>query len=229
MTRQRLARLFAGCLALSACDRSLWVETPMPEVTTVCLIDVSGSMRPALRQAAREVCVREIDSAPPGQVIVRILDGASAVNEAEVSRVTVPSDGSCKNPFAPTCFEEQQSRDAQLARVRAEAITRVRSIPSRLNGSTDLVGALVAAGATLAPGSEQLERVRRLIVVSDLEDTAGRSAELTGLLTGVEVVAFLQTAPDPALSRRRSDEFARLCAEAGATSVLIAPLIPTGS
>lgn len=229
MTGGRVACLLVGCLALSACEPSLWVETPAPEVTTVCLIDVSGSMRPALRQAAREVCVREIETAPPGQVIVRVIDSESAVNEAEVTRVRIPSDQACGNPFSPNCFEEGRSRSAELARLRDEAIARVRSIPWHVHGSTDLVGALAASGDALAQGAGEPEQTRRIVIVSDLEDTARRSADLTGLLTGVEVISHVQTAPSPAISRRRSDEFARLCAEAGATSVLIVPLTPTGS
>jgi hypothetical protein len=225
---ERTVWLLVGCMALNACDRSLWVETPAPEVTTVCLIDVSGSMRPALREAAREVCVREIESAPPGLVIVRLINDESAVNEAEIARVRISSDQGCDNPFSPNCFEEARSRRAELARLRSDAIARVRSIRWHIHGSTDLVGALAASGDALAQGPGEPGQTRRLVIVSDLEDTARRSADLTGRLTGVDVISHVQTVPSPALSRRRSDDFARLCAEAGATSVRVLPLTPNG-
>lgn len=225
MTRPAAFSVLASCLLLAACDLSNWAEAPPPPVVTICTIDVSLSVREALRAAARDVCVREVESAPAGAVIVRVIDSVSAMNEAEVVRLLVPEPIRCDNPFAPQCRSVARERDEELARARAAAVEKIRAVRPRA-GATDLVGALVAAASELAqadPGA-----MRRLLVISDIDDTAGRSADLTALrLDSADVVVHVQEPPEPALGQQRRAAFTSLIMGAGARSIQFVPLSPT--
>jgi hypothetical protein len=224
VTRPAALSVLASCLLLAACDLSRWVEAPPPPVVTVCTIDVSLSVRGALRAAARDVCVREVASAPAGAVIVRVIDGESAMNEAEVVRVLVPDPIRCDNPFAPRCRSAARERDEELARARAAAVEEIRAVRPRA-GATDLVGALAAAAAELAQAEDGARR--RLVVISDIDDTAGRATNLTLLrLDATDVVVHVQEPADPAVGERRKAAFAALVTAAGARSVRFVPLSP---
>lgn len=211
--------------AAAGCGPGVWSDgPPPPTVTTLCLLDVSGSMRRALWDAARDVCIHEIETAPPGEVIVRLLNSSSALNEAEIGRVAVPHVAGCHNPFAPRCKAAQDAQNAAVDSTRFAVIARVREEAPRPGERTDLIGALAAAA--LAFDAAPVDAERRLVVVSDLQENVPRDPG--GIrLAGVQVLAVVQCSADPVADRRVQDRFRELVTAAGASDVTILALSPT--
>ena len=108
---------------------------------------------------------------------------------------------------------------------RADAVEKIRAVRPRA-GATDLVGALAAAASELAQAGPSA--TRRLVVISDIDDTAGRSADLTALrLDSADVLVHVQESADPALGQQRRAAFTSLIMGAGARSIQFVPLSPT--
>lgn len=180
------------------------------QTMTVLLIDITGSFnkwRPAAVDAGRRV----IAGLRAGDCLVVRTIGSRSFDDAALPVVRLPISN---RPIDPA----MQRRVAQL---KAQAMTRleaVRHMPPA--GFTDIWGAVLAAGETLA--AVQVGD-RSLLIYSDLEDNVGLKANSVPLrLDGVRVTAaFIPRQGDPAAFRRRIGRWATAFQEAGAASVFL--------
>jgi len=175
---------------------------------TMLLIDITGSFnkwRPAAVDAGRRV----IADLRAGDCLVVRTIGSRSFDDAALPVLKLPTSN---RPIDPAL----QRRVAQL---KSQAMTRleaVRHMPPA--GFTDIWGAVLAAGETLAAAQVG---DRSLLIYSDLEDNVGLKVKTTPLrLDGVRVVAaFIPRQGDPVAFRRRVGRWSTAFQEAGAASV----------
>jgi hypothetical protein len=178
------------------------------QTMTMLLIDITGSFnkwRPGAVDAGRGVIAR----LRAGDCLVVRTIGSKSFDDAALPPLKLPTSS---RPIDPAL----QRRVAQL---KSQAMTRleaVRHMPAA--GFTDIWGAVLAAGETLAAAQVG---GRSLLIYSDLEDNVGLKTKSAPLrLDGVRVTAaFIPRRGDPTAFRRRIGSWATALREAGAVSV----------
>jgi hypothetical protein len=218
VVRREAVVLLLLCLP-SACDRAQWTEPRPATSAVVCGIDLSGSIRQGLRSAVRQVCIDELDKLVAGWVEVRAVASESYRNEALISRLEQDT-MSCANPFSSRCRHRMNREQAGLLEARQRAVERILAAPPSLPGATDLFGFLAAASELLS--ADTLATRKRIVLASDLEDTAHRTAELD--LRGIEIEIWMQLPPNPAEAEKRRAVFVETLTSAGARYVRFRPL-----
>ena len=210
--------MLAASVLLMSCEPGAWEEPAIPRTATVCGVDESGSIRPELRAAAREACVRTLQRLEAGWTEVRSINQRSLTNEQSLVRLE-RHPASCPNNFSARCRAAVVRDSLAYARALDAAVARVREPPAALSRQTDIVGFLAAATQALEADPDAAGTI---VMATDLDETVHRRADLD--LAGAAIEVWLQQPEDPAAAERRRAEFAAAMRAAGASAVSFYPL-----
>lgn len=200
----RSTRWFLGLVVLASCAPRESSEPP--PVAVVCAWDVSTSMRAALAEAGREVCVREVETLRRGSVSVRVIGAGSFANEAEAGRLVLMDGPECTNPFSSRCRRTRAHAASDAQARREDVIAHIRAyVPDRsVRAATDFEGFLAAAEDVFQATDTTWQR--RVVLATDMVPS-GEAKPVSIDLDGVAVDAWVQWPASASEGRRLRDAF----------------------
>lgn len=216
-----VALIIGAAVVITGCqnmDRKAEASVSVKPVVSVILIDGSKSYK-YLDQAKRSVgnILAELPSG--SKVYVRWISHDSVRDNFSIVSMVLPEEVTVKNAFDVKTRKNMDTMKAKGINLRRQAIKAVMDAVSPSANRTDIYGALYGAGERfkLSP-----DRVPLLILLTDMEDDAGKEKSYEIALNNVTVnIMAYQTGKDDVEKKRCWSEY---LAAHGAASIRFVPM-----
>lgn len=188
------ATLVLVCLVIVAGCRKSVHDAQSPENSSfkkvVCVICIDGSKSYKYLDQAKKTVAGILASLPPGsKIYIRWIADDSVKDSFSILSTVLPEKGKKGSPFDVKNKKNQDIIKAKDVKIRKSAIKIILQAVSPKSNRTDIFGAVYAAGERFKISAD---RVPLLVLLTDMEDDAGKEKTYDIALNGasVKIMAF---------------------------------------